>query len=77
MMRFGGSDRPEAWSAARTRSRLSATALSGRPTMANMRHAGRDLHLDVDGDRLDPLKRDRGDVRNHRAPAPLQPTYGR
>ncbi|MNL40230.1 hypothetical protein D3C87_1625650 [compost metagenome] len=30
---FAGSARPEAWSAACTRSRLSATALSGRPTI--------------------------------------------
>ena len=33
VMRLGGSARPEACSAARMRSRLSATALSGRPTM--------------------------------------------
>ena len=33
-MRFGGSASPIALSAPRTRSRLSATALSGRPTMA-------------------------------------------
>ena len=33
VMRLGGSARPIAASAARTRSRLSATALSGRPTM--------------------------------------------
>ena len=32
-MRFAGSARPEAISAERTRSRLSATALSGRPTI--------------------------------------------
>jgi hypothetical protein len=32
-MRFGGSAKPMAFSAPRTRSRLSATALSGRPTM--------------------------------------------
>jgi hypothetical protein len=31
-MRFAGMASPEATSAARTRSRLSATALSGRPT---------------------------------------------
>jgi len=34
VMRRGGSARPTAASAARTRSRLSATALSGRPTTA-------------------------------------------
>lgn len=34
-MRLAGSARPEAMSAARTRSRLSATALSGRPTSVN------------------------------------------
>jgi hypothetical protein len=32
-MRFGGKARPMAFSAPRTRSRLSATALSARPTM--------------------------------------------
>ena len=32
VMRLGGSDKPIAPKAARTRSRLSATALSGRPT---------------------------------------------
>ena len=35
MIRFGGSASPIADSAARTRSRLSATALSGSPTMTN------------------------------------------
>jgi hypothetical protein len=33
VMRLGGSEKPMALSAARTRSRDSATALSGRPTM--------------------------------------------
>ena len=50
----------------RTRSRLSATALSGRPTMP-MYSARRDVHLHVDRHRLDALKRNRRDVCHHRA----------
>jgi hypothetical protein len=39
-MRFGGRAKPEACNAACTRSRLSATALSGRPTMLNIGRPG-------------------------------------
>jgi hypothetical protein len=39
-MRFAGSASPEAISAERTRSRLSATALSGRPTIRKITFPG-------------------------------------
>ena len=57
--------RPIAASAAWTRSRLSATALSGRPTTRNLGRPLGDLHLHLDGARLQPQKRDRGDMRDH------------
>ena len=65
-MRFGGSARPMAFSAPRTRSRLSATALSGRPTMVKCGHPRPDLHLHIDRPRLDALKGDGGDPGKHR-----------
>ena len=68
VMRLGGSASPMAQSAARTRSRLSPTALSGRPTTAG--HAARDLHLHVDGKRVHPLERHRLDPRHHGCPLP-------
>ena len=66
-MRLAGSARPDAISAARTRSRASDTALSGSPTMVNTTEARRDLDLDVDRARLDPFEGDGRDACNHRA----------
>ena len=51
--RRGGSARPMAASAARTRSRASPTALSGRPTSSRAGSAAGDLHLHLDRHRLD------------------------
>ena len=67
-MRRAGSARPEATSAARTRSRASDTALSGRPTTLKAGNPGRNLHLDVDGAGLDALERHCGDPLNHGSP---------
>ena len=64
-MRLGGRARPSAPSAARTRSRDSATALSGKPTMVNAGKPRRDSHLHVDADGLDPLECDRIHPRDH------------
>ena len=44
------------------------TALSGRPTMVKVRHAGRHLHLHVDGAGLDALERNSGDPLDHAPP---------
>ncbi len=44
--------------------------LVGQAHNDETRQPGRDLHLHVDGHRLDPLKRDRRDVRNHRPDTP-------
>ena len=65
-MRFGGSACPMAFSAPRTRSRLSATALSGSPTMVKAGSPGPILDLHIDRARLDALERDCGDTREHR-----------
>ena len=54
MIRRGGSARPMAPSAARTRSRLSATALSARPTMVKLGSPLLELHLDIDVGRSRP-----------------------
>ncbi len=59
VIRLGGSARPIAASAAWTRSRLSPTALSGRPTMLKRGRPGRDLALHLDGARLEPEIGDR------------------
>ena len=64
-MRLGGSARPIAASEARTRSRLSATALSGSPTTANAGRPWRDLHLHIDVEHVDALKRDGVDAGDH------------
>ena len=55
-----------AFSAPRTLSRLSATALSGRPTMVKCGMPRPDLHLHIDRPRLDALKGDGGDPGKHR-----------
>jgi len=52
-----------AFSAPRTLSRLSATALSGE---ADEVHPRPDLHLQIDRPRLDALKGDGGDPGKHR-----------
>jgi len=58
-----------AFSAPRTRSRLSATALSGSPTIAKCGIP--DLHLHVDAARLDSFESDRRDTREHaKSPVP-------
>ena len=67
-MRRAGSARPEATSAARTRSRASDTALSGQADDVERRQPGRDLHLDVDGAGLDALERHCRDPLNHDSP---------
>ena len=68
-MRRAGSARPDAISAARTRSFASDTALSGKPDDVESRQAGRDLHLHVDRAGLDAFERDRRYALDH-APAP-------
>ena len=69
VMRRAGSASPEASSAARTRSRASDTALSGRPDHVERRQPGRDLHLHVDGARLDALECHGGYALDHATPA--------
>ena len=49
--RCGGNSKPEFRMALRTRSRLSRTLGSGRPTIVNDGKPKRDVHLDVDRDR--------------------------
>ncbi len=56
VMRRAGNARPEAISAARTRSRASDTALSGKPTTLNAGSPGATLHLHVHRARLDPFE---------------------
>ena len=67
MIRLGGSARPIAASAARTRSRLSATALSGKPTMVNCGRPGGELDLHFDGAGFEAEIGDGGDGRGHQA----------
>ena len=50
-----------------------ADRLVGQADDDEDRHARRDLHLDVDGNRLDALERDRGDVGNHGCARPKLP----
>ena len=71
-MRRAGSASPEAIIAERTRSRASATALSGRPTTVKAGNAWRDLHLNIDGSNLDALERHRGDALDHVRPCRFQ-----
>ena len=68
-MRRAGSASPEATSAARTRSRASRHRLVGEADDVEGRQAGRDLHLDIDGTRLDALERHCRDPLDHAAPA--------
>ena len=68
-MRRAGSARPEATSAARTRSRASRHRLVGQADDVEGRQAGRDLHLHVDRAGLDALERHRGDALDHARPA--------
>ena len=65
-MRFGGSESPMAFSAPRTRSRLSATGLVGEADDGEVRHPRPDLDLHIDRPRLDALKGDGGDPGKHR-----------
>jgi hypothetical protein len=44
--------------------------LVGQPNDDEFRQARCDLHLDIDGDAFDPLKRNGSDVRNHGRPGP-------
>jgi hypothetical protein len=64
-MRRAGSAKPEATSAARTRSRAS----DGQSHDVEGRQPRRDLHLDIDGTGLDALKRYGSDALDHAAPA--------
>ena len=68
-MRLAGSARPEAFSAARTRSRDSATALSPRPTSVKTDIAVSDLHLHVDRPGLDALEGHCRNSHNHGTPS--------
>ena len=73
--------------ALRTRSRLSRTLASGRPTMVNAGQAKRHVHLDVDGTGLDaedgggPKAREHAPFRvqapPHAASRLFSTTYGR
>ena len=67
-MRRAGSAKPEATSAARTRSRASETALSGKPNDVECGQPRGDLNLDIDGASFDTLERDGGDALDHVAP---------
>ena len=72
-MRPGGSARPMATSAARTRSRLSPTALSGRPTTVKLGKPGTpELHLGIHLQAVDALEGHRLDPCHHelRIPSP-------
>ena len=59
VVRVHGMPSPIACSALRTRSRLSATALSGSPTMEKLNLPERDPHLDLDPAGLDADERQR------------------
>ena len=66
MIRFCGNSKPELTIAARTRSRDSRTAASGRPTSANEGRPGAHVGLDPDLARLDPEQGEGADRREHR-----------
>ena len=69
-MRRAGSARPEATSAARTRSRGFRHRLVGQADDVEGGQAGRDLHLHVDGARLDAFERNGRDPLDHGEPLP-------
>ena len=64
--RSAGNSKPQLRMAARTRSRLSRTLASGRPTIVNIGQPERDIDFDVDRDGLDAEHRGRPDARQHR-----------
>ena len=66
-MRRAGSARPEATSAALTRSLASVTALSGADDVQG-RKSRRDLDLNIDGARLDALERNGRNPLDHAQP---------
>ena len=68
VMRRAGNARPDATSAARTRSLASENGFVGQADDVEGGQAGRDLHLDIDGARLDTLERDGGDPLDHAQP---------
>ena len=70
-MCFAGSESPSPPNAARTRSRLSPTALSARPTTVKKDRARGHLHLDVDAPGLNAVEGDGDHACNHEA----LPTY--
>ena len=76
-MTLGGSARPIDASAARTRSRLSATALSGKADDGELRQARRELDLHLDGAGFEAEISDGGDGRGHQAPPPERATLVR
>ena len=63
--RCGGNSKPELRIALRTRSRLSRTLASGRPTIAERRQAERDVDLDLHRAGLDPEDRRRAHAGEH------------
>ena len=67
VMRCGGNSKPELRIALRTRSRLSRTLASGRPTIVNDGQAERDVHFDVNGAGVDAEDRRRPQAREHTA----------
>jgi hypothetical protein len=72
-MRRAGSASPEAIRAERARLRH---RLVGQADDVERRHAGRDLHLHVDGTRLDALERHRCDTLDHCRPLTSQGSGG-
>ena len=65
VIRWAGNSKPELRIALRTRSRLSRTPTSGRPTMREPRHPERDIHLDVDRAGIDAEHGRRPQAREH------------
>ena len=67
VMRCGGNSKPELRIALRTRSRLSRTLASGRPTIVKRGQAERDVDFDVDRTGIDAEDRRRPKAREHDA----------
>jgi hypothetical protein len=67
-MRRAGSASPDATSAARTRSRASDTAFVGQAHHVEGRQTRGNLHLDIDGARLNALERHCRDPLDHGCP---------
>ena len=76
VIRRSGNSKPELSSAARTRSRDSCTAASGRPTIVNAGRPGVDVRLDGDGHAVDSEQREGEGAGEHRRD-PRRPNVSR